>query len=52
MKLKNFCVTLFVTLVTQCVSESIMTDSLGLDNLVQGIDLKKSPEIGWTEPRE
>ena len=41
MKLKNFFVTIFVTLVTQCVSESILTDSLGLDNLVQGIGFKK-----------
>ena len=37
MKKVTFLVT-FVTLVTQCLSESILTDSLGLENLVQGID--------------
>ena len=37
MKKITFLVT-FVALVTQCLSESILTDSLGLENLVQGID--------------
>ena len=40
--MKNFLVT-FVTLVTQCLSESILTDSLGLENLVQGIDFDIVP---------
>ena len=36
MKFRIFRITIFVTLVTQCVTESIT----GLDNLVQGIGLK------------